>query len=272
LVILERVLEPGPEWRRGGGGERERADTNAGVDFTLHDLGIGTRFQIPQDVSPAKRARFRRMHVLQKRSRAGRWHERSLRDALIELDKMCEDLAIPKGVKAEACVLYRRAKAKGLTMGRDSRLMLAAVIFVTCRMRGLPRTEGEVVGAMAGRRGFEGDRDLKNLRRVSKLLKRRLRLEVPRISPHEYIDKFSIRFSISRRAVELAHDLYHRIPDEFTRSRSPIFLAAVFIYLGAREAGERLTLKQVAEGLGVGVSSLSQGTAWFKGLLARESR
>jgi transcription initiation factor TFIIB len=271
LVIFDRVLEFKPEWRTGGDEEVGRADTGVGVDFTFHDLGMGTRFLVPPDASPAERARLRRMQALQKRSKIGAWRERSLRDALIELDKMCEDLAIPKGIKSEACMLYRKVKAKGMTTGRDSRLILAAVIFATCRLRGLPRTEKEVVGMLFERYELEKHKTAKSFRKQLKLLRRALRLEFRRISPADYIDRFSVRLGISRQAVERAHDICRGIPARL-RCRSPILLAAVSVYLGAREVGEGLTLRRVAEGFGMGLSGLSLSVKRFKGALAGGSQ
>jgi transcription initiation factor TFIIB len=271
-VVFDKALEFGPKRHEEGEKGLEHADISAGVDFALHDLGMGTQFWIPVDVSPLERARLRRLRVLQKRSRVGAWSERSLRDALLELDKLCEDLAIPKGVKSEVCVLYRQVKKKGLTAGRDLRLVLAAAIFITCRAKGIPRTENEIIDTLVERYGFGKYKSMKNLRRLSKLLSRMMHLEVRRVPPSDYINKFSAKLGISQKAVELAHDFCHKVPSKFTQGKSPVFLAAVFIYLGTREAGEKLTLRRIAKGLGIGVSSLSQNVARFKAILARGSR
>ena len=112
FVILERQYELAPEWRRRPGEELERADMSSGIDVSQHDFGLGTKFGVSGDLPPSERARLRRMRVLQQRSRVMDWQDRSLREALIDLDKLCEDLSLPKGVKAEISMLYRRARAK----------------------------------------------------------------------------------------------------------------------------------------------------------------
>ncbi len=267
LVIFDRVLEARPEWRSKVGESQERADVGSGIDYTLHDLGMGSSFSLPNDVSPANRARLRRMRELQKRSRTIGWHERSLREAMIELDKICEDLSIPKGIKTEASIIYRRAKSKGLTSGRNLSQVLAAAIFLSCRLRGIARTEGEVANSIAVRYGFESQKCEKTIRKIVKLLKYSLQLDVRRISPSEYIDKYSIQLGISKASIEKAHELQQRIPKKFLWSKSPVFLAAILIYLGVKETGEPITLKQVADGVGVGVSSLSQNASFFKKIL-----
>jgi len=153
LVILERALELGPEWRRRPGGELERADVTAVVDVTQHDLGLGSRFDMLKDVSPSWRASMRRLREWQQCSRVGSWKDRSIREAFVELDKLCEELALPKGIKAEVSVSYRRARAKRITAGRDLHQVLAVLVFITCRARGLPRTEEEILRAVAARFG-----------------------------------------------------------------------------------------------------------------------
>jgi transcription initiation factor TFIIB len=231
---------------------------------------MGSEFTIPIEASPARRADLRRMQMLQKRSKVSGWQEKSLREALIELDKICEDLAIPKGVKGEASVIYRKARSKGITGGRDLRQVLGAVVFVVCRIRALPRTEKEVIDSLVARYGFERRSSMKTLRKISRRLSHELGLEMRRIPADEYIDKFSSQMSLSRAVIEQAHELHRRTPKRYTGTKSPILAAAVFIYLGAREVDEGLTLKKVAESLAVGISSLSQNVTRFKDILEAE--
>ncbi len=270
LVIFDRALESGPEWRTKVGESGERADVGSGIDYTLHDLGMGSSFNLPNDVSPANRARLRRMREIQKRSKTIGWQERSLREAMIELDKICEDLSIPKGIKTEASMIYRRAKSKGLTGGRNMSQVLAAAIFLSCRLRGIARTEGEVSDSIAARYGFESKKCERTIRRIVRALKCALQLDVRRISPDEYIDKYSTKLGISRASIEKAHQIHQKFPRKFLQSKSPLFLAAIMIYLGVKETGELVTLKQVADGVGVGVSSLSQNATQFKKIIQKD--
>lgn len=269
LVILERLSEPGPEWRRGVDGGRERADVTSGVDVTQHDLGLGSRFSVPKDVSPSWRACLRRLRGLQQRSRVGSWKDRSLREALVELDKLCEELAIPKGLKAEVSVSYRRARAKRITAGRDLHQVLAALVFITCRVRRLPRTEGEIAQAVAARFGAKRW-TARNFRKLIKLLTRELKLKLPRISTDDYINRFATQLGLSRETVENAYRFRRKLPLKFTQSKSPLFLAAIVLYTAAGSAGEKVTLDKVARVVGVGVSSLSKNAGRVKKFLAGE--
>ncbi|MDI6642587.1 MAG: TFIIB-type zinc ribbon-containing protein [Candidatus Hodarchaeaceae archaeon] len=269
LVILERLLEPEPEWRMKPGEEMVgRADVTSGIDVTQHDLGIGSIIGVTMEVSPSWRARLRRMRELQKRSRVRGWEDRSLREALVELDKLCEDLALPKGVKAEASVSYRRARVKGITVGRNLYQVLAAIVFITCRMRGIPRTDGEVSDALVARFGGEKHGVLRNIRKITRLLTQKLKLKLPRITTDDYIDRFAPQLGLSKKAVERAHELHKTLPRRFTQAKPPRFLAAMTLYLAPRLVGERVTLRRVARTLGVGMSSLSKNVARAKKFMA----
>ncbi len=258
LVIVERSFELEPEWRRRPGEELERADVTAGIDVTLHDFGLGSKFGVSEDLPPSWRARLRRMQLWQRRSRASTWGERSLREALIELDKFCEDLALPKGVKAEISTLYRRARAARLTGGRGTHQVLAALTFVTCRLRGLPRTEGEISRMLATRSGLGAREASNNLRRLTKFFTRKLKLELPRISTDDYINRFATQLGLSRQAIERAHEFHGALPKRFRQAKPPLLLAAAILYLASKSTGEKVTIKKITNMMGVGVSNLSR--------------
>jgi transcription initiation factor TFIIIB Brf1 subunit/transcription initiation factor TFIIB len=269
---LERVLEPGPEWRRRPGETLERADTTAVVDVTQHDLGMGSRFGMPRDVSPSWRASMRRLRELQQRSRVGGWRDRSIREALVELDKLCEELSLPKGIKAEVSVSYRKAKVKRITAGRDLHQVLAALVFITCRMRFLPRTEDEIFQAAVARFGGKKHVGLRSFRKLVRLLSGELKLKLPRISTDDYIDRFSPQLGLSKEAVECAHRYSKLLPKNFTQSKSPFFLAALVLYLAAESTGEKITLAEVAHAIGVGVSSLSKNLSLVRRFVGGEQQ
>ena len=260
-MIVERFVELEPEWRRRPSEELERADVTAGADVTLHDFGLGSKFGISADLPPSWRARLRRMQLWQRRSRASSWSERSLREVLLELDKLCEDLALPKSVRAEISYLYRKARAARLVAGRETNQVLAALTFITCRSRALPRTESEVTRALVARSGLGEKEALRNLRQLTKLLARELGIKIPRVSADDYINRFAPQLGLSRRVVERAHELNKALPKGFKQAKPPLLLAAISLYLGAEMTGERITLQKVASTLGVGVSSISKNLA-----------
>jgi len=198
------------------------------------------------------------------------WDDRSLREALLELDKLCEDLGIPKGIKIEASVRYRQARVKRITAGRDLHQILGALLFITCRARGLPRTEGEIYRAVSRRSTAKRKLNLRGFRKMVKLLTRELKIKLPRIPADDYIDRFASQLRLGGRVVDRAHSLHKSLPWRFVQSKSPIFLAALSLYIAANSVGEEVTLDKIARGCGVGVSSLSKNAVMVRQLLAGE--
>ena len=266
LVLMERSLELEPEWRRRPGEELERADVTAGIDVTQHDFGLGSKFGVSKDLPPSWRARLRRMQLWQQRSRASTWEERSLRETLIELDKLCEELALPKGIKAEISILYRRARAARLTGGRETHQVLAALTFVTCRLRGLPRTEDEISRTLTARLGIGNYEALRNLRRLTKFFTQKLKLELPRISTDDYINRFAVQLGFSTGVIEHAHELYRSLPKKFKQTRHPLSLSAAVLYLAAEASGEKIPLKKIGDITGFAISSISKNAAQVREL------
>ncbi|MDI6819549.1 MAG: TFIIB-type zinc ribbon-containing protein [Candidatus Hodarchaeaceae archaeon] len=268
LVIMERLLEPGPEWRFKPSEGAARADVTAGIDITQHDLGLGSKLDWSEDLSPSWRARLRRLRLWQRRSRASSYEEKSLREALIELDKLCEDLTLPKAVKAEISTLYRKAKTARLTMGRGTWQVLAALTFITCRRRGVARTEGEIVRALASRANLQDRVALRSMRHITKLLMRKLRLEVPRPLAEDYIDRFASKLDLPRSTVMRAHELCGMLPGNLKQTKPAPLLTAAILYVAAEATGERTTIRKLASTLGVGVSSLCHTIARVRELIA----
>jgi transcription initiation factor TFIIIB Brf1 subunit/transcription initiation factor TFIIB len=79
-----------------------------------------------------------------------------------------------------------------------------------------------------------------------------------RISTYDYIDRFAPQLGLSREAIERAHKFYKALPRNFTQSKSPLFLAAMALYIAAGSAGEKITLDKVARTVGVGISGISK--------------
>ncbi|MEW5995548.1 MAG: TFIIB-type zinc ribbon-containing protein, partial [Candidatus Zixiibacteriota bacterium] len=263
LVIFEKLLEPGPEWRSSPEKPSGRADVSSGLDVTRHDLGLGSGFDVSREFSPLQRAKLRRMKALHERSRVRGWEDRSLRDALVELGKICGDLSLPKGVRAEASVNYRRAKVKGVVFGKEMSQVLGAVVLLTCRARGLPRGAAEGAKSISSRYKIQTQVALRSINRIVAVLRRELGVQEQKISALDYLNRFAPKFKLSGEALGRAHEMFTKLPRSF-RAKPPLFLAAVLVYSAAREVGDDITLQKVAREMKVGMSSLSQNAARVK--------
>jgi len=271
LVILERSISAEPEWRAEPGKETGRADLTSGLDITQHDFGLGSSLGVSGDLPPSWRARLRRLQMWQRRSRTSSYGEKSLRDAMLELDKLCEDLSLPKGIRAEVSALYRKVKKARLTTGRNTWTVLATLTFLTCRLRRVPRTEFEVARALAIRTDTKEAAALRSVRNLTKLFKGRLKLHIVRTMPEEYVDRFASQLNMSKPATARAHTLCTILPERLKQAKPATLLAAAALYIAAKESDEDITLRKLAGALGVGISSLCQTANSIRPLIeARE--
>lgn len=268
LVLLEKKMDSRPEWHAEPGKKSGRADVSSGSDITQHDLGLGSRLGRSRDISPAWRAKLRRLRKWNRRARATTYRDKSLRQALINLDKICEDLSFPKDVKAEVSTLFRKARKNNITPGRNTWNVLASLLFITARVRRIPRTEKEVAEALALRAEMSVKESIQALRRTRKALATGLDLEVPRPKPREYLGRFVSRLDLSRKVRAKAHEICAAVPDKYKARKASFLVAAAAIYNATRKLEIGVKIREVAGALDVGVSSLSQTGARIRELSA----
>jgi len=258
LVLVERQTVSDPDWHADPEGQAGRADIGTGLDITQHDWGLGTQLGESDDLSPAWRARLRRLRKWQNRFRAATYQEKSLRQALIDLDKLCEDLRVPKGIQAEVSSLYRKARSKRLTNGRNTWSVLACLIYLVSRQLGVPRTEKEVSHHLAIRAKLDENKARREIRRAAKVLSRELKLRAPPPKPEDYLARFGSELGLQRRTIARAHELCNSVPEKLVRSKAASVIAATLIYIAARESGERITAREITKAIGVGASTISK--------------
>ena len=110
---------------------------------------------------------------------------------------------------------------------------------------------------------------LNNLRRLTKFFARKFKLELPRISPDDYINRFATQLGLSRRAIERAHELHGVLPKRLKQTKPPLLLAAAMLYLASELTGEKVTIKKITNVMGVGISNLSRTARSIRELVDR---
>ncbi len=258
LIILEKEMSKDPEWYSEPGKEKGRADTTTGSDITQHDLGLGTKMGKTNDLSPSWRAKLRRLQKWHKRARATNYQEKSLRQALINLDKLCEDLHLPKSVKAEVSNLFRKTRQENITPGRNTWAILTTLIFIVARMRKIPRTEKEIAKTLAQRTDLKQKESRKTMRRYRKPIAKKLDLEIPRPRPKEYLDRFTTKLELPKKVRREAHKICEKTPEKFKKRKASFLVAAAIVYNAGKKVGKKAGIREIANTLDVGVSSLSQ--------------
>lgn len=151
LVIDERQIDRGPEWRAFNHSERqEKSRVGAPTTQTMHDKGLTTTIDwkdkdaYGRSISSEKRSQMHRLRKWQERIRTKDAGERNLQFALSEIDRMASALGVPRSVREVASVIYRRALDEDLIRGRSIEGVATSALYAACRQEGIPRSLDEV--------------------------------------------------------------------------------------------------------------------------------
>jgi transcription initiation factor TFIIB len=240
LVVAENIVDLGPEWRAFDFEQvSRRARVGAPMTYRIHDKGLSTLVTW----SPTGQGQYK-LKKWQQRTHIANTTERSFIFALSEIDRMACALKLPMNIREAASMLYRKAMKKRLIRGRSIEGIATAILYITCRQYGVPRTLEEV-------------RDIsrvgqKEISRAYRFLLRELDLKVSPASPVDFVPRFcsllNLTSDVRAKAIEI---IKHAADNELTNGRGPIGIAAAAIYIAAILAGEHRTQKEVSDVTGV---------------------
>lgn len=157
---------------------------------------------------------------------------------------MSSALNLPMNIREAASMLYRKAMKLHLIRGRSIEGITSAILYLSCRQYGVPRTLEEV-------------RDVsrvgqKEISRAYRFILRELDLKVIPASPIDFVPRFcsllELGSDIQSKAIEIIKKASER---ELTNGRGPIGIAAAAIYIAAILHGEHRTQKDVSVVTGV---------------------
>ncbi|MEM2273090.1 MAG: transcription initiation factor IIB [Candidatus Bathyarchaeia archaeon] len=251
LVVQESIMDKGPEWRAFTQEEKKsRSRVGIPISFSVHDKGLSTSIdKIDRDALGRKlplnsRLQMWRLKRWQIRSRVHSSIDRNLAQAMTEIDRLSDNLAIPLAVKEKAAVIYRKALEQGLVRGRSIAAIAAAALYAACRLSGTPRNLKEISEAsLVGR---------KDIARCYRLLLRELNLFMPIADPTIYISKIAEKANMPGHVQTLALKILNEVRQKrISAGKDPVGLAAAALYIAAHLAGEKRTQKEIADAAGV---------------------
>ncbi|PUA33228.1 MAG: transcription initiation factor IIB [Zestosphaera tikiterensis] len=250
-VIEDKVVDQGPEWRAFTPEERDkRARSGSPLSPTIHDSGIATMIDWRDRDASGKKLEFqRRLEVMrmrkwQIRTRIQDSIDRNITQAATELERITEQLGLPKNIKEEAAAIYRRAVEKGVVRGRAVESVVAAALYAACRIYKIPRTLDEIVEYTKAPK--------KDVARCFRLLVRELGLKIPVSGAADYVPRIvsalGLGGKIEAKAIEILEEARKK---GVTAGKDPAGLAAAAVYIAAQLHGERKTQKDIAQVIGV---------------------
>jgi len=250
-VISEKAQASGPEWRsfqKDSGSDPTR--TGAPSSLTIHDMGLSTvinplnKDASGKPLSTSMRSTIERLRTWDNRSQTHEPVDRNLRQALGELNKLKDKVAVSANVLEKAAYIYRKALEKKLVRGRSISAMIAASLYAACRDTETPRTLKDIADAANVKR--------KDISRCYRLLHFELELKMPVVDSIQCIARISSKLKISektkRYAIKVLKEAQER---KESAGKDPMGLAATALYLSCVKNGASITQRDLAEAAGV---------------------
>jgi len=249
-VIEDRVIDDRAEWRAFTPEERERrARTGGPITHTVHDMGFTTAIDYTDrdaagHVLLEKKYQLYKLRKWQARTRVLTSVERNLVQAMNELERLADLLNLPTWICEEAAKIYREAVEKGLVRGRSIESVIAAAIYLACRLRKLPRTLDEIEEYSRVNR--------KEIARCYRLLIRELNIKVSVTDPADFVPRIAHALGLSGAVVKTAIEILNKAREAgLMGGKDPVGVAAAAIYLACEKLGEERSQKEIASVAGV---------------------
>lgn len=251
LVINQRIIDSGPEWRAFSSEEANRkARVGAPTTLTLHDKGLSTMIgwrnkdAFGKNITPKMKAdvyRLRKWHV---RTRTNKSIDRNLAYAMNELDRFSSQLNMSKELKESAAHIYRKMVLKNLIRGRSIEAMLIASIYAACRINCVPKTIDDFIEFASV--------DKKKIARCYRLILSELKISIKVSSPINFIPRFCAELNLSGSTQNRAAEIL-KLAKKFriTAGKAPTGLAGAALYVAAIQEGERRTQREISLAAGV---------------------
>jgi transcription initiation factor TFIIB len=250
-VISEKSEDSGQERRSfstQGGTDTTR--TGPPTSLTRHDKGLSTvinpanRDATGKPLSSSMKTTIKRLRTWDSRSQSQASADRNLRQALHELDRLKDKLAISSITLERAAYIYRKALEKKLVRGRSISAMIVSSLYAACRETEIPRTLKDFAIASNVKR--------KDISRCYRLLHKELDLKMPVVDSIQCIAKISSTLKITektkRYAVKILKETQER---KESAGKDPMGLAAAALYLSCVKNGMPVTQRDLAEAAGV---------------------
>lgn len=269
LILEERKMIKTPEWRAYTLEEIEK-NTRTGLPFSFasSDKGLSTTMRyFDRDAHGGKLStppyKMRWLKKLHDRSKTWNNIERNLVLAMPELERLSDKLNISKPVKEQAAFIYRKALKENLVKGRSIDEMVAASLYVACRIHRIPKSLKEIskISSVPMRclrrkyknsRGRGRTRKYKSISRCYRLLLRELDLPMPVPNSSDYISKIAEKIGISGKTQGLAVRILHRARKKRIHlSKDPRSIAAALLYIACLKNVEKRTQDEIAKAAGV---------------------
>ena len=250
FVITEKIASTGAEWRSFSQDETNRARTGAGTSITIHDMGLSTvigsvnKDATGKPLSASMRSSIERLRTWDSRTQAHSSSDRNLRQALNEMNKMKDKLALTDAVIEKAAYIYRKAMEKKLIRGRSILGLVAACLYASCRNTETPRTLDDMANGINVRR--------KDVARCYRLIFRELELKIPVPDPKKGVSRIASIADLSEKTKRKAIEILEKAKEVgMIAGKDPMGIAAAALYIACISNNETKSQKEISLASGV---------------------
>jgi len=250
FVINDKIEDTGAEWRSFSNEESNRNRVGAGTSLTMHDMGLSTvigaanKDSTGKPLSASMKSTIERLRTWDSRTQAHSSSDRNLRQALNEMDKLKDKLALADAVIEKAAYIYRKAMEKKLVRGRSIQGLVAACLYAACRNTETPRTLDDVAKGINIRR--------KDVARCYRLLYRELEFKMPVVDPVKVVSRIASIVELSEKSKRKAVDILNQAKKiGIVAGKDPMGMAAAALYIACIASGEVKSQKQISIASGV---------------------
>lgn len=239
LIIDDRIVDFSHSGKRAFTNQEKvnREQTGSPISILSPDIGFSTVIDKGKISNPdLKRAAKWDTRIT--------WEKRNLLIATTELKRISSNLNLPDHVKKEAMRYYIEAFKRKLLRGRSINGMVAACIYLACRVKEIPRTLQEILDDTLV--------NAKDVRRCYSTLKRELKVKTPTPDPISLIPRYIVELNldseIERLTVKILKEYISNFP---TSGKDPKGLCAGAIYLACKIKDKSYTQKEISDSIGV---------------------
>jgi len=229
-LVREKIINEGPEWRTFPEKGEERSRVGMPFSLSIHDKGLSTvidrtnRDAFGREIPTSARQGMFRLRKWQNRIAFNSSVNKNLAKAMIELDRLTDELSVPQSVKEQAAQIYRKALNKGLVKGRSILAILAASLYAACRFTAIPKTLKQVAKASLAKK--------KDVARSYRLLLRELDIKMPIVDATSCIPKIASKIDIDEKTQQTAIDILCKAErKKAVTGKDPMGMAATAIYI-----------------------------------------
>lgn len=246
LVLSDHSIDTGPEWRAFSTEERDaRQRVGSPSDLTKFDQGLSTEIghkdvdASGRKLSSSRRAQIHRLRKWQIRTKVHSSDKRNLAVAMGDLSRISSQLSIPYSIRETSAVIYRKVLRKHLTRGRTILGMVAASLYLACRVHKVPRPLEEVCDCTHMTR--------KEISLCVRLILQHLNLTII-TQPHDYVSRFGTDLRLPGNTQKKAIDILNAAKKiHLTVGKDPKGMAAAALYVAGILTQSRRTQLEIAE-------------------------